>query len=252
MQVVSAKLRLPKETSMLIDDLNKLLPQDIRVFDILRTVNTFSARTFCESRVYEYLLPTFVLERDPDWSIESLNSRAIENSSANGGEVPSELTQSVEKKPKLALPRPFDDDHDGGSEVEEVDEVEALLASPESIDPALLQRQAHFRLPSSQFDLLTHILEKYEGIHRFHNFTIGKSINDKQSVRQIRSFSVSKPFLIPDSKSSIPRTCEWIRFRVHGNSFMLHQIRKFIGKSIHVIDVCTCVTFERSLIVGVN
>lgn len=59
-QVLSAKLIVDNKEKK-IEQINKELPEDIIVFDIIRCTNTFNAKKECISRTYEYLLPTCIL-----------------------------------------------------------------------------------------------------------------------------------------------------------------------------------------------
>jgi tRNA pseudouridine38-40 synthase len=81
-------------------------------------------------------------------------------------------------------------------------------------------------------DQLTHlrsILQSYIGTHNHHNFTVGRKFTEKSSIRYIKSFTASEPF--------VRGGLEWISCKVHGQSFMLHQIRKLMGESSFILDV---------------
>lgn len=45
-----------------IDEVNKRLPECIRVFGVKRVTNKFNSKSKCNARTYSYTLPTFVLE----------------------------------------------------------------------------------------------------------------------------------------------------------------------------------------------
>ncbi|KAJ2632915.1 tRNA pseudouridine synthase 1, partial [Coemansia sp. RSA 1290] len=57
-QVVSLKMIV--EEPDIIARLNEKLPAQIRAWDYVRVVRSFNAKTACDSRVYEYMLPTYV------------------------------------------------------------------------------------------------------------------------------------------------------------------------------------------------
>ncbi|XP_063832496.1 pseudouridylate synthase 1 homolog isoform X1 [Ostrinia nubilalis] len=57
-QVVS--LKLPLEVH--IEEINKNLPECIRVFGVKRVTNKFNSKISCDARTYSYTLPTFVFE----------------------------------------------------------------------------------------------------------------------------------------------------------------------------------------------
>ncbi|KAJ2084987.1 tRNA pseudouridine synthase 1 [Coemansia sp. S100] len=58
-QVVSLKMIV--EDPAIVEKVNAQLPDQIRVWGFVRVVQSFNAKTMCDSRVYEYLLPTYVL-----------------------------------------------------------------------------------------------------------------------------------------------------------------------------------------------
>jgi tRNA pseudouridine38-40 synthase len=62
-QLVS--LKVPEESN--IEDLNKDLPEDIKVFTVLKTTKGFNAKSNCDARSYSYTLPTVsFLRKDED------------------------------------------------------------------------------------------------------------------------------------------------------------------------------------------
>ena len=229
MQVVSAKLKLTEPLPAMVSTLNGLLPKDIRIFGVERTVAGFQARTFCESRVYEYLLPTFVFEKQDDWTLDSIFA-AVTEPETKKLKVDEKNDQEISTDKEAAGLEAAED-----SETEEANNSASSWIVPESV----LRQQSAFRLSRMQLDRLKSVLARFEGIHKFHNYTIGKDANEKNATRQIRSFTVSGPFLIEntnqaDSEAEASTSCEWIKLRVHGNSFMLHQIRKFVGKFYYI------------------
>ena len=120
---------------------------------------------------------------------------------------------------------------------EATEETESLRYEMTSED---MERVRSFRLTAEKVDLLKQGLQCYTGTLNFHNFTIGKAPKDPSSMRFIRSFTVSKePFV--DSKTQI----EWVSLRVHGASFMLHQIRKMVGLVILGIKYNLALSGER-------
>jgi tRNA pseudouridine(38-40) synthase len=63
-QVVSFRMHLPPGSEAeLIEKINARCPPDLRCIDINRVINNFNAKNLCNSRQYEYLLPTFTLEQ---------------------------------------------------------------------------------------------------------------------------------------------------------------------------------------------
>lgn len=64
----------------------------------------------------------------------------------------------------------------------------------------------------------------FVGTHNYHNYTKGKSFNNPESSRVITHFSVPKIIQLP--------TGTFLLFRIKGQSFMLHQIRKMVASII--------------------
>ena len=148
-QLVSFKCILPSDLGISEEEflvrLNESLPQSIRVFGFVPVAGGFHAQKACDSRIYEYIFPTWIL---------------------------------------------------GAESSQKLKEVEELL-------------------------------KHFEGTHNFHNFTVGKEATDPSAKRYIKSFALARLFTIPESASG--PACEWQSLKIHGQSFMLHQIRKMVG-----------------------
>ncbi|KAJ2643904.1 tRNA pseudouridine synthase 1 [Coemansia sp. RSA 1694] len=67
-QVVSLKMIV--EDPDIVEKVNAHLPDQIRVWGFVRTVQSFNAKTMCDSRVYEYLMPTYVLMEPSEANLE--------------------------------------------------------------------------------------------------------------------------------------------------------------------------------------
>ncbi|OTA02688.1 hypothetical protein A9Z42_0030880 [Trichoderma parareesei] len=90
------------------------------------------------------------------------------------------------------------------------------------IKAAYIGAKRAYRVSPERIQRLQEALNKYEGTNNFHNYTVQKSHGDPSSKRHIRSFLVNpKPIIIGDT--------EWLSLKVHGQSFMMHQIRKMVG-----------------------
>lgn len=195
--------------------LNATLPSDIKIFGIKRTANSFHSKERCDSRFYEYLLPTYALAPASATPYTNPAPRS------SGEETPqADVARSEEQRTRA------DADSD--------DEAERLEAAADEARPTgewvskLSEEErrliSDYRLPEERLQQLRDFVAHYKGTHPFHNFTIGKSAGDPSSRRHIFDVLVGQPF----TQGQI----EWVSITFHGQSFMLHQIRKMVGLAI--------------------
>ena len=79
-----------------------------------------------------------------------------------------------------------------------------------------------YRIHPSRLQRVREALSLFEGTRNYHNYTVQKSFADPSAKRVIKSFVVTpNPILINGT--------EWLSLKVHGQSFMMHQIRKMVG-----------------------
>ena len=282
-------LKLIIEDKDIIHRINTHLPPQIRVWGIVRTNGSFSAYQLCDSRIYEYLIPTHcflcphptsflgkrlkelaeeagdregydhrqqevaqfwpnveekwinpILERcEP--SVKSLVIRALQTymhdqslaESHAAANVTVEAVNTVEQdetfgssgfklKDRLPLDNPTQATRNS-SQVE--------LAMKE-LRAAYLNAKKAYRIHPDRLTRIKSSLTYFVGTHNFHNYTIQKSYNDPSAKRVIKSFSVSEtPILINDT--------EWLSLKIHGQSFMMHQIRKMVSM-VALLVRCGC------------
>ncbi len=101
-----------------------------------------------------------------------------------------------------------------------------------------LLKQAHitakraYRIHPARLARVQSALSRFIGTHKFHNYTVDKSSKDASATRNIKSFNVNlTPIIINDT--------EWLSLKVHGQSFMMHQIRKMVSM-VALIVRCGC------------
>ncbi|KAJ4355822.1 tRNA pseudouridine synthase 1 [Didymosphaeria variabile] len=98
----------------------------------------------------------------------------------------------------------------------------ALEAAVKVLKKAYLEAKKAYRISPERQARVQAALNQYVGTHKFHNYTIQKKFNDRSAQRYIKSFKVEEnPIIINDT--------EWLSLKVHGQSFMMHQIRKMVG-----------------------
>ena len=152
-QIVSVKMII--ENKDIIEKINASLPPQIRVWGYARTNRNFHAKNRCDSRIYEYVFPTYVLQP------------------CNPNYYPfSKIGQ------------------DAGMTIESMNRIPNHQIDIEPSTPEELERKRSFRISLELHSKLKETLQEYQGSHNFYNFTIGKKWNDKNANRHILNFQV--------------------------------------------------------------
>jgi tRNA pseudouridine38-40 synthase len=238
--VVSCKLIIEDEN--IVDKINAELPEQIRVWGIQRTSKSFDCRKMCSSRVYEYLLPTYTLLPPKPKTVLS-NLIATKDK-----EHPGIIRDDLEGK------QWWEETRKAVSETEltaeEIAQIESLLEDTTNSNSSIKtynedgsitdigrlmkiykatenKRRRSYNISKERLDLFREAMKQYEGSHNFHNFTLGKTFKDPSANRYMKETTVSEPFVIEGT--------EWVSIHIHGQSFMLHQIRKMIAMAVLVI-----------------
>ena len=267
--VISLKLIIEDED--IKDKINAALPDQIRVWDIQRTMNSFSCYQMCDSRWYEYLMPAYsLLPPHPETYlgrkiVELAKEHGMEAGLAERMEDVKDFWSDIEEKevkPILDRLEPdvraevlerlhIGDDTQGeapkaegeqkagqpqetgdgekSKESDAADKPKTGKRQPTAVDFALrdiklayVSAKRRYRISPSRLQRLQDALNKYVGTHIFHNYTIQKTATDPSARRHIKSFVVNpSPIIINDT--------QWLSLKVHGQSFMMHQIRKMVG-----------------------
>jgi tRNA pseudouridine38-40 synthase len=150
-------LKMIIEDDKIIEKINSYLPEQIRVWNFVRTRNNFHAKNACDSRIYEYLLPTYSLIKC-DGTLYPYSAVAIDE-----GVDPSEVYKIRNR-------------------------FEVIEVSQDSKEQVLKRRE--YRIDNTALNTLRMILKKFEGTKNQHNFTVGKTFADSSSKRYILSFTV--------------------------------------------------------------
>ncbi|MCJ1389369.1 tRNA pseudouridine synthase 1 [Xylographa bjoerkii] len=104
----------------------------------------------------------------------------------------------------------------------------AIETALRTLRHALIAAKNAYRLPPARLTRIRSALALYSGTHPFHNYTIAKAANDPSAKRIIKSFTLAPaPLLINNT--------EWLSLKVHGQSFMMHQIRKMVSMAALVV-----------------
>jgi tRNA pseudouridine38-40 synthase len=284
-------LKLIIEDADVVEKINSNLPPEIRVWGIVRTTNGFNCYGACDSRMYEYLIPThcFLPPLPSSWmgkklveiatedgKVDEYNDRqkdvagfweeveakyvrpVIEGLDAETRELVEQAIYAVNDVNALLNdePGPEDDNADAPAAKDdapvaqndqeipdaslalEVADPAAATRSPEleaairSVKAAYIEAKKAYRISDDRLAAVRAAFATYEGTHNFHNFTVGKSSRDPSAKRHIKTFR-------PDTAPIIIGGTEWLSLKVHGQSFMLHQIRKMVSMAAMVVRCAT-------------
>ncbi|CEP62465.1 pseudouridine synthase PUS1 LALA0_S05e06260g [Lachancea lanzarotensis] len=236
--VISLKLII--EDPDIVSKINSKLPDGIRVWDISRVNKAFDCRKMCSSRWYEYLLPTYSLIAPKPGSalFNDIEDSKTEFPGVIGEDAESEKFWAEFFKQAKAQFTP-----------EELESIENYVAPPrDEFDDAdetykLVKRYKQlenthrraYRISATKLDYFRDAMKQYVGPHNFFNFTLGKDFKDASAVRFMKELKVSEPFVIGEKNT------EWVSIKIHGQSFMLHQIRKMISMAT-LVTRCSCPT----------
>lgn len=283
-------LKLIVEDEDLVDKINQHLPDQIRVWGIQRTSNGFSCYQACDSRWYEYLMPSYSLLPPQPHSFlgkkltDSAREKGVYDQYLDRLDDVKGFWEEVEKNDIQPILEQLDADvraevlrrlhdtqdqalTDEGMPTQPDSEVVAKDVEMKDVEPpqdaelpqdaeaaepsidaqdsakkeltpvdlalrdvkaAYVAAKRRYRVTPPRIEKLQQALNLYLGTHNYHNYTILKSHKDPSAKRHIKSFEVNTtPIQIGDT--------QWLSLKVHGQSFMMHQIRKMVAMAVMVV-----------------
>ncbi|KAI9250757.1 pseudouridine synthase [Sporodiniella umbellata] len=185
--VLALKMQIPTDYDV-VERINSFLPDQIRVWGYVPVIGSFNPKNLCDSRIYEYLLPTYALMEPA--------------------------------KPEYSDTQLFPDD----LVLCNNDPVNPIVKYTRRSTPEQILERHAFRAPEERIKKLRAAMKAFEGSHNFHNYTNGKGARDHSARRYLIEITVSEPMIINKT--------EWVSIKLHGQSFMLHQIRKMVSMGL--------------------
>jgi tRNA pseudouridine38-40 synthase len=177
-QVVSFKMIT--EDPDIVAKINQHLPDQIRVWGYVRTINSFHAKNRCQSRIYEYLCPTYVFRE--------LSEKERED--AGYGQPPTR--EDIENAKQVQIQKNQQRAENGPKSNDNV-------YDKHSSEAEMSHKREHRLNPATLSDI-REALSLYEGTHNFHNFTIGKCFQEKSAQRHIIKIEVRLPCVSHDAR----------------------------------------------------
>ncbi|KAF8523613.1 pseudouridine synthase [Gautieria morchelliformis] len=146
--------------SDIVARINQELPPEIRLWSFVRTQNSFNAHLSCDSRMYTYFLPSYLLlPPKPDSGL----ARALKANSEELGTASEQGVYPFWNGVDLTCTY---DDH---------------------------QRKKQWRIDSDTLANFRFASTRYLGTHNFHNFTVGREFRDRSNQRHMKKIEVQDP-----------------------------------------------------------
>ena len=174
----------------------------IVLYKIVVLPKSFVSYKQARSRVYKYIVPTYFLHEsnfEQEWKDLKLRDEAKnKNNSTKDLKINNTEEDELENE-------------------ENSTQIEGFFRTytEQDIIPIIGYK-------SQSIQIFREMMEKYVGTHNFHNFTLKRVSGDVK--RFMMSITVSEPFYKDD--------IEYVEVRIHGQSFLLHQIRKMISFAV--------------------
>lgn len=204
------------EWQQMTDLLNKHLPNDIRIQGIHRTIKNFDPRFRASSRIYHYICPAYVFDKD-------IKPQMIPNFIQK---LYDSIVQKLKNRKKKIIKEMIANENENGNEI-------TINLSTDSINMIMdntiteMKENANdprigYRLNDNLLSKLESLLKMFDGTSNYHNFSRMIHANEARAKRHLYYVRI-------ENSSLIFNDIQFIQFSIHGMSFLYHQIRKMIG-----------------------
>lgn len=194
------------EDMSLEDYINSFLPDTIRVWKIIRVQGGFHARTMCDSRMYNYSLPTYCfLEPRPQTPM----GKRIERKEGEIGWWESKTKSEMLDKTVEggdAAPAESEAARTAGISSEPAGNGESSPSNQRNFKEDQILRKA-YRISPDLLDRVNQIFQAFKGSHNFWNFTVGKDFSDRSCQRVMKNLTVS--YCCNSTSLKFPQLTAW-------------------------------------------
>lgn len=178
---------------------------------------------------------------EQDSAVESNGQPEGDNSTAAAAEAKQEDTTAADPDQMDVDAKPAEastENGDGTPAAKPKYQPTPVEIALREIKTAYVAAKRRYRVTPARIQQLQAALDQYRGTNNFHNYTIKKPFRDPSAKRHIRSFEVNpNPIQIGDT--------EWLSLKVHGQSFMMHQIRKMVAMAVLCVRCATPISIMR-------
>jgi tRNA pseudouridine38-40 synthase len=169
----------------IIDKINAHLPSEIRVFEMERVSKRFSPKNRCDSRIYEYIIPTYVFKY--------VGKKQHQSQSQQHQLQSQDQSQSQSQPQQLQLQS--QDQSQSQHQLQSQDQSQQQ-SQPQQLQTTPLLCEKDFEFNDEVLQRVNTVLRKYVGSHNFHNFTNSLHPRDPRCQRVIHRFEVLLTILL--------------------------------------------------------